>query len=937
MHQMVSLNGTWQFRFEDEPEWRPLVVPGCWEAQGWPMERPGPAWYRRVVVIPPEMGGDRVWLCFGAVSYHCRAWVNGSSVGEHTGLWDAFRLDITAAVTPGAEAEIVLQIDKPASLTAGPDSPHVPGTFPLRETLSGFLPYVWGHMFGGIWQDVALVSTGPAFFGDVHVRGDAAGRLRCTAELSRPGTVTLELLDPDGQFVMSSTQEAKAQAFALREPGDPVGGLGFTIANLEVEIPRPRRWSPADPALYTARLQLADGDEREIRFGLRTLAPDGPTIRLNGAPIYPRMVLSWGWYAGSLHSNPGPEQVRGDLLRLKSLGYNGVKLCLWFPPPYYFDLADELGMLLWVELPMWLPQVTGRFRAQVEREYARLLAQAHNHPSVIVYTLGCELNRAVGDDLLGPLYRLVKQLGGDALVRDNSGSGEVYGGLLNEHADFYDHHFYADLQHLRGLLDAFAPRWRAPLPWLFGEFCDYDTFRDPLEIGDRRLEGDEGDRQSPVSYPQSPVPWWASPNPLVNPQGARWLMELPHHEERLREAGLLARGGELRRISELHGLLHRKYTLELVRAHREVSGYVVTGEVDTPISTAGMWNDGGRLKFEPDSFRAFNDDLVALVGWDRRRAWEAGGDRAAPWDTWSYPAGALVRPHLIASHYGSARGPAHVAWSASFAEGPTIARGETTTSFDLAPGDLREVAVAEFRAPEVSRPRQAELRVEIRIGSERARNSWPLWLFPRDPWRVLRGVALVDPSRRLDDLRRIAPEVVERRIAIDGEDDRPPADDTSLSGSSPVLIATSWTADVRAFVERGGSAVLLQDGGAPGPLPTCPLPFWREALRLCEPHPAWGDFPHEGWAGLQFLGCAAGHALNTAGRPGLRPILRRLDTRTMALHDYAVELAWGAGRLIVSTLRFEGGQGEQPLGLGRNTAAAYLLAAWVRFFLTTAR
>jgi hypothetical protein len=112
------------------------------------------------------------------------------------------------------------------------------------------------------------------------------------------------------------------------------------------------------------------------------------------------------------------------------------------------------------------------------------------------------------------------------------------------------------------------------------------------------------------------------------------------------------------------------------------------------------------------------------------------------------------------------------------------------------------------------------------------------------------------------------------------------------------------------------------------------MPFWREALRVCEPHPAWGDFPHDGWAALQFYGCATDHALDTAasGLP-VAPILRRIDTRTMHIHDYAAELAWGTGRLIVSTLRFAGGHGDQPVGVARNTAASYLLSCWARYLI----
>jgi hypothetical protein len=84
--------------------------------------------------------------------------------------------------------------------------------------------------------------------------------------------------------------------------------------------------------------------------------------------------------------------------------------------------------------------------------------------------------------------------------------------------------------------------------------------------------------------------------------------------------------------------------------------------------------------------------------------------------------------------------------------------------------------------------------------------------------------------------------------------------------------------------------------------------------------------------GMQFFGCATDCALDLSacGVPWW-PIFRRLDARTMAVHEYAAELAWGAGRLLVTTLRFEGSQGAQPLGITRSTAAAYLLWCWVQY------
>jgi len=907
----------WEIRRDGQRHWQPVPVPGCWEDAGFPVTDPGPYWYRAIVPIH-RAAGQRVWVRFGAVSYCCTVLVGGQEIRSHTGMWDPFEVEIPGALAPGEQAELLVQVEKPASLTAGPDSPAVLGRFPLRQTLSGFLPYVWGHAFGGLWQEVQVLVTGPRRMTDLHVRGTADGRVYISGECSAPGLLRLQIFDPTGKMLVKEAVEA----------GPHLEWSG--------RLPNPQPWSPASPALYDLLLGQPE-DERGLpgsyrrRFGLRTMETQGPTILLNGQPIYPRLALSWGWYPDRRSPNPGPERVRTDLLRLRQMGYNGVKLCLWFPPPYYFDLADELGMILWVELPMWLPDPTTFFRGQVPLEYERLVRLARNHPSVLLYTLGCELSKAVDTGLLAELYCQVKSLTGNTLACDNSGSGEAYGGWLVESADFYDNHFYCDLQFLHPLLDAFAPAWRAEKPWLMGEFCDYDTMRDIPAI----LRASGGS-----------VPWWLHSDPLANPQGARWEHRSIQDFDKLHGNGLwtpsqspapssgkesLCKADlcEIVEASHRQSLLHRKVALEAVRARCDLSGYVVTGEADTPISTPGMWDDLGRSKFEPDVFRAFNDDLVLLVGWDRRRAWDAGGDRPALWDPYSYPAGATVRAHLVASNYTAFDGPARLAWNAAFAGKAPFARDEAAVELD--PGHVQELAVAEFPAPRVAHPRRIVLQAKIETDDRPTTNAWPLWIYPPNPWAGLPPFLLIDPLGVLADLPLLVPNLCQ--VCDPGRE---------IPRRDAVVICTAWNAEVDALAAAGGRAILLQQrNGPPGPLPVIACPYWREALKLAESHPAWGDM-EKAAVGLQFYALAPDCALD--GSPllraspnlqGVSPLLRRLDTRSLDLHEYAVVLAWGKGQVIATTLRLQGSLGDQPTGISRSPAAVHLLACWLRYLART--
>jgi hypothetical protein len=850
----MSLNGLWQI--EMGGRFGTVQVPGAWEAQGWPIDEDR-ARYRREFTVPAAWAGARLWLRFGAVSYDTEVWVNGELAGRHEGLWDAFVLDISAIVRFEAVNQLELRIIKPSN--------RKDGIYPYRHVLVGFIPYV-STTFGGPWQDITLEAHTAPTWEDVSVAPDwLTGEVRVRARLNGSAEcLRADILAPDGQVV--------GQAPLIDEQA-------------VIHANRPQHWSPQVPALYTLRLRAErEGQivtETTRRFGFRQLHADGDTLLLNGQPISLRGVLSWGWNPRTLAPNPSEDEIRDEFRRVRDLGFNLVKLCLFVPQRRVFEIADEEGMLLWLELPMWLQILTDRLRRQAPQEYTAILSAVHHHPSIVLYSLGCELGADMADaDLLDRLNALTRAATCGVLVCDNSGSGEAYQGLSFDFADFNDYHFYTDLHYFTPLLDHFRRDWRPTRPWIFGEFCYSDDYRDPAE-----LVNDDGTR-----------PWWRD---LIGVDAtiARWAYS--QQEDRMAALSLPFSDAELMARSRQQSFVARKATLEMVRARRGMGGYVITGLRDTPISTAGMFDDLGRAKFDAQRFREFNADSVLTLEQGRARIWR-NGDRPDPQDRFSHTGGQPVSLRLVLSHTGPTQAEAELTWRLYRLSSAASAEIAGQTRVQIISGPPQEVARVEFVAPEVDQPETWLLTAAI---DGVTANSWPLWFYP--PVSVWpEHVRLYDPAGSLAGYEAI-PRTTRPEIGM-------------------LLLTSALTADVEAFVRAGGSAIIAQAGE--GDLPGVASDFWGESITLLYDHPLLARFPHQGYADMQFYHIAPNRALTAIpGAEVIEPVIGRLNARVFDLAYYLLAFRMGAGRGYATTLRLAGGQGDQANRLATNTVGRWLL------------
>ncbi|MBC8063531.1 MAG: hypothetical protein H7Y17_01775 [Chlorobia bacterium] len=586
---------------------------------------------------------------------------------------------------------------------------------------------------------------------------------------------------------------------------------------------------------------------------------DGSLIYVDNEPFYVRGLLHWGWYPELGHHNAPEETIRREVREAKKLGFNLVKFCLWVPPHKYLEILEEEGMQAWLELPLWDPSSDLARLAEISEEIERIVRQYRHHDNIIIWTVGCELSHATPAEYRSYLVDLVRNLTGSPLVKDNSGGAEMYGGDLREFGDFYDYHPYCDTPFYPLVLDSLLPGARGKEPILLGEFNDADVHRDLVKVHEE-------------------MPYWASAMPEMNAKGVRWQYDLPG----LLATNPLATGDEYERHQRLmsstrsKALFMRKTVHEWVRARDPISGYVITGWRDTPISSAGFFDDWDRPRFSPEECLGWNGPDVLFLLPTRRPPWVDGGNRPGWLDSYNHFTGQVFFKVGIHSESGLEGG---LVWRILDTDGSTVARG--------AEGRLFAGPLEAFQVGQISWDCQIPGSYELQAEFAGATNSWRFYVESKPEFK---GWALEDPRYKL-------------------------GTKAFGTGSNRVFF---HIAELRGDEDR---AVAILDG-----VGTKPVPFWREAgyefLR--------GAPFAEEWERL--LAVSGDRALDMEILAAILPkeakyeiLINRVDVRTYHEAPVMVRATWGGVKAVLTTLRPHGGLGVQPSGLDRNPAGCALM------------
>ena len=603
--ERVSLDGIWDFRLEREEQWRAIQVPGVWQAQFDDLrETQGVTWYRRSFTVPPHFRERTVVLGFGAVNYLADVYVNGRHICHHEGGYLAF--DVTL------EPELLWEdnlLEVKVTLPSN-DMSEFP-EHPFQEIPHG--KQSWYGPMGGIWQSVFLEARDPAHLKNASLRSDlATGAVDFTIDVSdaaRDLALRCAIFGPDGRLVATQTFPCAGEA----------------CNDLKLTVEQPLAWSPDHPYLYRLAVDLMRdrdvADTYSVHFGFRTIETRNGQFYLNGQPIYMRCALDQDYYPEGLYTLPSRDYLVDQMKKAKQLGLNTVRCHIKVPDPLYYDVCDELGLLVWTEFPNF-----ERFSdkaAQRARETAEgIIARDGHHPSIIAWTI---INEDWGTRLtedpdhrkwLIDQYDWLKVYDPTRLAVDNSAC------FPNFHVktDVEDYHYYRGVPDRREEWDQLTESFASRRGWTFSPH------------GDAQPRGDE-----PLVCSEFGV--WGLPNPkdlrrggTVDPwwfqTGQNWGDGVAYPrgiEQRYRSYFLDRAFGSFDKFIEAtqwYQFVGLKYEIEKLREHASIQGYVITELTDIYWESNGLMDMERNLRVFHEPFAHVNADIVILPGFKRWAYWE---------------------------------------------------------------------------------------------------------------------------------------------------------------------------------------------------------------------------------------------------------------------------------------------------------------------------
>lgn len=357
--------------------------------------------YCRIVDAPEEWREKEVLLTIDGAAHDSDVYLNGTKVGEHHCGYTSFTIRLNDFLVFGGKNKLVIKVDSQEKLNIPP------------------FGYVIDYMtYGGIYRDVYLEIKNETYLEDVFVKPiiqiegmrqqeikDSKSKLytkKASAELlskiclNRNKTqlyVRQSLRKCSESRTDRTTDENEYQLLGETKIQEGKNELNFQVDEVEL-------WDTTNPALYELKTELLENgtaiDEKVVRFGFRKAEFKADGFYLNGTKLKLRGLNRHQSFPYVGYAMPESMQKwDADLLK-KELGLNAVRTSHYPQSHYFLDRCDEIGLLVFTEIPGWQHIGDAAWKDQAVENVKDMVLQYRNHTSIILW--GVRINESKDDD-----------------------------------------------------------------------------------------------------------------------------------------------------------------------------------------------------------------------------------------------------------------------------------------------------------------------------------------------------------------------------------------------------------------------------------------------------------------------------------------------------------------------------------------------------------
>ncbi len=628
----------------------------------------GPAWYQREVVIPDDWAGKEIILTLERCHWETSVYVDGKAAGTEERLSVPDRFVLTERLTPGVH-QLTICVDNRLK-------------YPMDQWNHGTTEYTQTN-WNGITGKMELEARPAVYLRKIDIFPSArTGKALVRAAIRHDGNAG------EGKLALRILTKTGETAYETEWP--VAWTEGNDTLHFEQEIVPQRGWETWDefsPALYRleARLETVRGtDERVLSFGVREVEQGEHHIRLNGRNIHLRGVLDCAVFPRTGYPATDTAEWKRIFRTVKAYGMNHVRFHSWCPPEAAFTAADEIGIYVQAELPMWIKDV-GKYPARrefFEKEMYAMLDEYGHHPS---FVLMCNGNENEGDfAVLEDLVRKARAYDGRRLYSASTARTHVT-------ADQY----YVSHVTEKGWITVYEGT--PSTEWDRRKESDIDVPVIAHETGQRCMYPDFGEMKKYTG--------------VLEPRN------FGVFRERLARNGMLQQAEDFFRATGAHTVLQYKAVNEALLRTPNSGGFQLLGLADFPGQGSAFvgildafWESKGLVS--PEKFRESCAPTVLLARFPKR----------------TYRNTETFEAVLELYHYGAVpvrNKPLH--WKLTEASGRIIAAGKLkSVHAECATTDT--LCRIEVPLNEIGKAGKYILQAEL---EGIARNEWNLWVYPQ--------------------------------------------------------------------------------------------------------------------------------------------------------------------------------------------------------------